>query len=122
MDNQTVILIVDDEASIRRLCQRLLHRKNVNTLEAKTGKEGYNQIEEHAFAIHAVLLDLNLPDGSGTEWATKYRELHSELPIIFFTGSSAPPECTTHSQPLFYFLKKPFTPTSMFEVLQKVLG
>ncbi len=115
------ILIIDDEAPIRRLSKRLLERKEYQTLEAENGSDGLQQLEQNQEQVDAVLLDLHLPDGSGNEWALKLRALRPELPIIYFTGSN-PEAIKDHNDPNRYFLKKPFTPDSISKVIALAVG
>ena len=117
---QKTILIVDDEAPIRRLSKRLLERKEYHTLEAGTGAEGLQQLESHQDSVDAVLLDVHLPDGSGAEWALKLRELRPEIPIIYFTGSNTA-SLGNHGNLKDFFLKKPFTPDSITGVVGQAL-
>lgn len=63
--NGPKVVIVDDEAAIRRLLRSALERAGYSVVEASTAREGQN-----AFDIDkpdAVLLDLGLPDREGLE-------------------------------------------------------
>jgi len=117
-ENQT-ILVVDDDASIRRLCVRLITRAGYNSLEAGTGTEGMEQLDN--YAVDAVLMDLNLPDGKGTAWAESIHKSQPGLPVIYFTGSSAPNTGNGATGNTFY-LKKPFTPNTLQDVLTRALA
>ncbi|WFB34818.1 response regulator [Kiritimatiellota bacterium B12222] len=118
MNLNRTILIVDDEAPIRKLSQRLLKRNHYETMEAANGNEALSQYESNPEQVDGVLLDLNLPDGTGEEWAEKFREIKPDIPIIYFTGSN-PPACRGGVS-RSYYLKKPFTPASVSELLQEV--
>ncbi|MDF3127696.1 response regulator [Kiritimatiellaeota bacterium B1221] len=111
------ILIIDDEAPIRRLSKRLLERKQYQTLEAENGQAGLHLLEQHPEEIDAVLLDLHLPDGSGNEWAIRLRAVCPNIPIIYFTGSNTS-SLKSQDDPHQYFLKKPFTPDSISDVVE----
>lgn len=116
------ILIVDDEAPIRRLSQRILKRKGYETKAVETGAEGLRHLDDPANPVDVVLLDLNLPDGSGKDWAVNYRVLRPELPIVYFTGSNAPAgSLDTTGGSGMYYLKKPFTPASIAEIMDLAL-
>ncbi|MGA0369123.1 MAG: response regulator, partial [Kiritimatiellia bacterium] len=116
MSANKTILVVDDESAILRLSRRLLQRHNFQVLESGSGEAGLRLIQETESGVDAVLLDLSLPDGEGTDWARRYREVNPELPIIFFTGSLAPAGWTQQDHLRNYYLKKPFTPDSIYSV------
>ena len=65
MSQQTKILVVDDEAAIRRLLRTALTRAGYRVVEAASAREAWSatQIDKP----NAVLLDLGLPDRDGLE-------------------------------------------------------
>ncbi|MDA3874967.1 MAG: response regulator, partial [Kiritimatiellae bacterium] len=71
--------------------------------------------------VDAILLDLNLPDGSGIDWAEKLQALKADVPVIFFTGANHTTSMKMQDAHRF-FLKKPFAPAAMSEVLVKATG
>src|SRR5579885_623536 len=77
------ILIIDDEAPIRRFLKAILDPKDYDLVEAQTGEEGIRLTATENPAI--VLLDLGLPDIDGVHVATRIREW-SEVPIIVLSA------------------------------------
>jgi len=73
------ILIVDDDASIRRLLAMTLAFAGFMTETAATGKEGLKKASNEHFDL--ILLDLGLPDISGVKFLESYRE-DEQTPII----------------------------------------
>lgn len=120
MSTPSTILLIDDDDCIRRLCLRILKKLNFQSLEAGTGQAGYDLFEDPANSVDVVLLDLNLPDGSGLEWAEKLQALQADLPVIFFSGTNHTPDMNNRDSNRF-FLKKPFTPETMSDVLKAAL-
>jgi two-component system, OmpR family, KDP operon response regulator KdpE len=59
------IVIIDDEAAIRRLLRGALERAGYSVVEASTAREGHNALDIDR--PDAVLLDLGLPDREGLE-------------------------------------------------------
>lgn len=109
------LLLIDDDASIRRLCARMLNRMGVDMVEAATGTEGVDKLQQSP-DVQAVLLDLILPDGNGAQWAQKLKTLRPGLSIVFFTGGSVP---SPDSCPEQLYLSKPFTREGLREVLSR---
>jgi two-component system cell cycle response regulator DivK len=67
----TTVLVVDDNATNRKLARDVLDAAGFRTLEAATGAEGILRAAEHAPDV--ILLDLRLPDMPGAEVARRLR-------------------------------------------------
>ena len=76
------ILIVDDEAAIRRLLRASLAARGYSVHEAANGEDALAQA--HAVRPHLILLDLGLPDVTGTELTRCLREW-TTIPIIILS-------------------------------------
>ncbi len=76
------ILIIDDEPQIREMLRLMLHDFGYLTYGASTGQEGLSM----AMAFHPdiVLLDMGLPDMTGTE-VLKHIRRESAVPVIMLT-------------------------------------
>ena len=77
------ILIVDDEASIRRGLRTTLAGLGFDTVEAARGEEALSLVRTSQF--DGVLLDLNMPGIGGTETCRKIRQLAARLPILIIS-------------------------------------
>src|ERR1700687_518384 len=78
------ILIIDDEAEIRRVLFRSLQLEGYTVVVAGSGREGLAQIEERAFDV--VLLDLALPDKNGMDVLAEIRLLRAQQAVIMITA------------------------------------
>ena len=76
------VLIVDDEAQIRKLLRVTLDAHGFSTIEASTGKDGV--LQASMLAPDLVILDLGLPDMDGTEALSQIRSW-AKMPIIVLT-------------------------------------
>jgi len=74
-----IVLVIDDEAQIRRLLRVSLERNGYQVVEASTGQEGIDQAIGHQPDL--VLLDLGLPDTDGLTVLRRIREW-SKVPIL----------------------------------------
>lgn len=92
MTSKPVILIVDDEASIRRLLRLALERGAYHVVEAETGKAAMAMIAADDPAI--VLLDLGLPDLDGLELIPLIRK-KSQATILVVSARDATDEKVT---------------------------
>jgi len=66
------ILVVDDDAQIRRLYRKLLTKAGLETSEAATGKEALKALQAQDFDL--LVLDLSMPDTDGFELLSFIRE------------------------------------------------
>jgi two-component system KDP operon response regulator KdpE len=77
------VLLIEDEAPIRRFLRATLARHGFRLLEASTGDEGLQEAATHQPEL--VVLDLGLPDLDGLEVITRLREW-SLVPIIVLSA------------------------------------
>jgi two-component system KDP operon response regulator KdpE len=84
--NNVKVLVVDDEASIRRFLRVTLTSQSYTVLEAASGKETLTRITEDKPDI--IILDLGLPDIDGIEVTRLLREW-SQIPIIILSVRGA---------------------------------
>ncbi|HEY8378295.1 MAG TPA: response regulator [Nannocystis sp.] len=78
-----LVLIVEDEAPLRRFLRAALVAQNYRLVEAETAAEGLQRATEHNPDI--VLLDLGLPDGDGLDVTSRLREW-TRVPIIVLSA------------------------------------
>jgi two-component system, OmpR family, KDP operon response regulator KdpE len=81
-DSELRVLVVDDEAAIRRFLRAALAAHHFQVFEATTGQEALSGAIAHRPDV--VILDLGLPDMGGIEVTRKLREW-SKIPIIILS-------------------------------------
>lgn len=85
MNNKAAILIIDDEAQIRKLLQITLESNDYSIISAATAKEGMIMAANHPPDL--IVLDLGLPDESGHEVLKQLREWYTN-PVIILSVQS----------------------------------
>jgi DNA-binding response OmpR family regulator len=78
------ILVVDDEAAIRRTLTQLFTRMGYQAAEAASGQEALEQIAAQRFDL--VILDIRMPDMDGTEVLKAARPTASNTVFILLTA------------------------------------
>jgi len=78
------ILVVDDEANIRKFLMKSLEREGYETRLAGTAEEALKSLEEERPDL--LVLDVWLPDANGMELMTDIRRNDPDLPIIIITA------------------------------------
>ncbi len=84
--NNTEILVIDDEAQIRKLLEITLQSNEFIMKEASTAKEGLLMAANHPPDL--IILDLGLPDDSGHNVLKKLREWYFKPIIVLSVQSS----------------------------------
>lgn len=80
------ILIVDDENDIAELISDILEDEGYSTTIKNSGNDAIEEIKENDYDL--ILLDVMMPDISGTEVCANIRN-HTSSPIIFVTAKTA---------------------------------
>ncbi|MFI8481881.1 Hpt domain-containing protein [Pseudomonas sp. NPDC078700] len=85
-DRPTLVMVVDDSVTVRKVTSRLLERNGMNVLTAKDGVDAISLLQEHKPDI--MLLDIEMPRMDGFEVATLVRHDSrlKDLPIIMITS------------------------------------
>jgi two-component system KDP operon response regulator KdpE len=78
-----LVLVVDDEMSIRRALHTTLNKLGFKTVEAARGEEALSLVRANSF--DAVLLDINMPGMSGIDTCKNMRRLSPRIPILMLT-------------------------------------
>src|SRR5690349_7502023 len=79
------ILVVDDDEAIRWTLKEALHSWGFSSIEGATVAEATQQFKSHLPA--ALLLDIDLPDGSGLDVLREIKSEHPEAIVIMITGN-----------------------------------
>jgi len=82
-EGAATILVVEDEAQMRKFVHLALEAASYRVVEAETGKDALQQAA--AYTPDLVLLDLGLPDMDGLEVTRRLREW-SAMPIIVISA------------------------------------
>lgn len=83
MSTPATILIIEDEAAIRRFVRPTLEAHGYKLFESETGAQGLVLASEHR--PDTILLDLGLPDGDGMRVLERLREW-SRAPIVIISA------------------------------------
>jgi DNA-binding NtrC family response regulator len=82
------VLVVEDEAEVRKTLHRLLTRMGHSARGAASAEEADQWLASERFDV--LLLDIELPRMSGTEFLEWAQKRDPELPVIMLTGLDDP--------------------------------
>ena len=82
------ILIVEDEVLVRMFAVDALEDAGFQVEQAGTAADAVRLLEQLGDELHAIIIDLGLPDRSGDQLAADLRAQRAELPIVIASGRS----------------------------------
>lgn len=110
-----LILIIDDEAQVREVVERVLGKLGYRAMTAGSAEEGLEIFSRHSSEITLVLLDILMPGMTGEECLPELRKLDPGVPVVVATGFNTG-ELTAQVDGV---LRKPF---SVKELIDAVSG
>jgi len=115
------VLIVEDEAPVRRLLHRWLDAEGVSAVEAASAEQGLLLASQAPPAV--ALCDINLPRGQNGFWLVEQlRLLHPDTAVVMTTGLDAFDAAVTGLRAgVTDYVVKPFTRERVVEALQRAL-
>ncbi len=120
MSNITV-LVVDDEARMRKLIKDFLSQKGYSILEAGDGEEALKVFEEKQNSIDLILLDVMMPKLDGWSVLRQIRQT-SKVPIIMLTArGEEQDELFGFELGVDEYISKPFSPKILVARVEAIL-
>jgi CheY-like chemotaxis protein len=81
-----VVLVVEDENSIRYIMARTLRECGYTVLEAAGGPQALEILQEQSAPVNLIIADVVMPEISGRELAERMLERWPDVPILFTSG------------------------------------
>ena len=121
--NGEIILVVDDEASVRQITRQTLQAFGYRVILASDGVEALSIFARQGPEIAAVLTDMMMPVMDGPALVRVLRKMKPTLPVIGAGGLSAPQDISgSGSLGLDHFLPKPYMASELLKVLREILS
>jgi DNA-binding response OmpR family regulator len=114
------ILIVDDEHDIRALIRIHLERAGMQIIEAESGRQAIERMQEHTFEL--IILDLMMDDGNGFEVLQYLRKTSSKTLVIALSARrKVQDKVDTLGLGADDYITKPFSPIELLARIQAQL-
>jgi two-component system, NtrC family, nitrogen regulation response regulator NtrX len=78
------ILVIDDEAAIRKALKEILEYESYEVVEAEDGPSGLKAVDKENFDV--IFCDIKMPRMDGIEVLEKLKEKGVEAPVVIITG------------------------------------
>ncbi len=118
------ILLVDDEAAIRRMVKTVLERASYNVIEADNGLEALTVWEKNKSKVNLLLTDMVMPEGlNGRELASRLRNAKPNLSVIYTSGFDLAEEARQDTRDgAIRFLHKPYDMRKRLEIIHEPMS
>lgn len=112
------ILIVEDDSFILTFTSKILKSQGYLVTTAMTGKDALAKVQTSNYNL--LLLDIGLPDMTGTEILRKIREINQDIIVIMMTGN---PQLDSSIDSVNYgadgYLIKPVNDTDLVDIVEE---
>jgi CheY-like chemotaxis protein len=115
------ILLVEDEADVRRMVARVLRADGYQVLEAASAADAIMLIDGYAGTIDLLLSDLVMPKMNGAELAERVRRARPATKIVLMSGYTDSPLSSTEVASGIEFIAKPIMPDVILSKLRGLL-
>jgi nitrogen-specific signal transduction histidine kinase/ActR/RegA family two-component response regulator len=117
-----LILVVEDEPTVRTVTQSMLERLGYQVLTAPDGQQAITIYEQHAPEIALVLTDLTMPELGGIDLAIALRDRDPALQVVMMTGDlSEGQNRAMRDQGITVWLQKPVSLEQLAQTIGRLL-
>jgi len=121
--NGELILVVDDEASIRDITKQTLETYGYRVLTAEDGAKALVQFAKVRHEVALIFSDMMMPVMDGPTFIVALRHLDARVPIIAASGLDTSGQVAkATSLGVKRFLPKPYTAETLLEALRQTLS
>lgn len=113
-----LILIVDDDLTIRSYLRAVLQQEGFQTIEAANGLEALTIVRDLGTAVDLLLSDIQMPRMDGITLARAVRDEFPAIPLILVSGYSSQAGADDLD---VRFIQKPFTPATLLTTIGCVM-
>ncbi|MBA2688060.1 MAG: response regulator [Gemmatimonadaceae bacterium] len=117
-----VVLLVDDDESMRRVTRRILARSGFRVIEAEHGADALRVAAAHDGLIDLLVTDVLMPGIRGPELVEELTVQSPGIRVLYMSGYTDDDISRWGLQPGFAFIHKPFTSEGFTEAVNSVLA
>lgn len=118
-----LVLLVEDEDAVRSFAARALQMRGYTVIEAASGEEALEVLEDETLHVDIMLSDVIMPGLDGPAWVREARKTRPDAKVIFMSGYAEDAFSGGDSGiPDASFLPKPFTLPELTERVKETLG
>jgi DNA-binding response OmpR family regulator len=112
-----LVLVVEDDLSVRRPLVKFLEMHGFSVVTAETADEGLDGLKKHQ--VVAAVIDLRLRRGSGRDIVVA---MPAEIPVLIFSGVPSESAELERLRPHTRLIEKPYSLVLLVETLEEMLS
>src|SRR5580693_7415977 len=116
-DDGRLVLVVEDDLSVRRPLVKFLEMHGFSVATAETTEEGLDALRKHQ--VVAAVIDLRLRRGSGRDIVVA---MPAEIPVLIFSGVPSDSAELERLRPHTRLIEKPYSLVLLVETLEEMLS
>ncbi len=119
------VLVVDDEADLRKDIRLILTRADYDVVEAEDGEQAIEAIRsgDNPLLVDTIICDLVMPKVSGMEAIAFFRSQFPGVPILVLTGHPNIENLNElYQQGVVDYLVKPIAPEKLLAAVEKAVS
>jgi len=116
------VLVVEDDAAVRRVVVRALGAHGYSVIEARNPGEALARIRSAGGEVDLLVTDVVMPDVTGPELVAQARRVAPALRVLFVSGYTEDLRVLESIGGTTGFLPKPFTPSVLCAKVREMLG
>ncbi len=117
-----LILVVDDEESVRQIAAMILERSGYKTLTAYDGLDALSKLRENVDGVDCVLLDMTMPNLGGEQTFLEMVKIKPGLRVLLSSGYNE--QTVTRKlldKGLAGFIQKPYTRATLLDKVAEIM-
>ncbi len=116
------ILVVEDEAAVRQLVERILHKYGYKVILAENGQVAIDAFLANRDEISLIFSDLIMPQKSGKELYREVKAVDPDMKFLFTSGYTANMlEKSSDLEGKFEIIRKPVAPLELAKKIREIL-
>ncbi len=122
LDGAETILLVEDDAAVRRLTGQVLRNQGYRVLEADRALEAVTINERFSEHIHLLITDMIMPGGmNGRDLVNRLLGSRPDTSILYISGYSETEILPPNHESSRHLLPKPFSPQTLLQEVRRIL-
>jgi DNA-binding response OmpR family regulator len=117
-----VVLVVDDDPSVRGLVVSLLRAEGFEVVAAERSQDALSTAQELERPLDLLISDVNLPGADGRHLAVEISLLHPQMKVLYMSGVPSSSLDELGVQRGGDFLEKPFELNDFVRRVRNALG
>jgi len=117
------VLIVDDDAVVRCVLERVLRMNGYDVVSVSSGEEAVAMYRALSTAVDVVLLDMTMPGMDGYDTFRALQTIRADARVVLVSGAADPGRVERAlGEGAFGFFGKPFTAAQVLSIVEAAVG